>query len=139
MAGFNFPCRMVCLMWMERGEARCACKRMLRDLALVIFCVVAALEQVGPSMARAGAPAPMLLERGLADPMLVSSPVKNDDCGGAVNCCSFVCAPCYLPFRPQYSEAVAVLPGPQPLTSRQDCLRSTILGRDPPIPRNHSL
>lgn len=110
---------------------------MLRYLALLIFCVIAVLAQVGPSVAHGGEPVPSFSKTGHSGSTLTTSPVDGQDC--APSCCTAMCAPCYLPLPPQQNGSVSAPPKSQLLTLRQDCLRSIILGRDPPIPRNHIL
>lgn len=113
---------------------------MLRCLALLIVCVVAVLAQAGPSMAHVGQPLTSTSEHGLSSAELAASPVDDEDCPSGSGCCSAVCAPCYLPLpAPQSGSAIAPPKSSQPLGLRQDCLRSIILGRDPPIPRNRVL
>lgn len=106
---------------------------------MLIVCVVAALAQDGPSMAHGGEPVRSIAEHGFAGTELTTSPLEGDDCTPGAGCCTAMCAPCYLPLPAQQNGSGSVPPKSQPLTPRQDCLRSIILGRDPPIPRNHIL
>lgn len=109
---------------------------MVRYLALLIVCVIAVLAQVGPSMAHVGEPRQSSSEQSLADAVLTTSPTLGDDCDGAASCCAAMCVPCYMPL-PAQQIGFAIGPSPsRPMALRRDCMRSIILGRDPPIPRN---
>jgi hypothetical protein len=112
---------------------------MVRYLALFIYCVIAVLAQVGPSMAHGGEPVLSLSQHGRIGTDLTTSPVDGQDCAPATSCCTALSAPCSLPLPPQQNGSVSAPRKSQPLTWRQDCLRSIILGRDPPIPRNRML
>lgn len=112
---------------------------MVRYLALLIVCVVAVLTQVGPSMAHGGEPASGFPDRGFVGATLTTSPVDGQDCAPGAACCTAMCAACYVPLPPQYGRPVIAPPKSQVLALRQACLRSIILGRDPPVPRNRIL
>lgn len=114
----------------------CGFERMLRYLALLMFCVIAVLTQVGTSMAHGVEPVPSFSNAGHSVSLLTTSPVKGEDCAPGANCCTAMCAPCYLPLPSQQNGFAGAPPKSQILTLRQDCLRSIIVGHDPPIPRN---
>ncbi len=117
----------------------CGRECMVRYLALLIVCVVAVLTQVGPSMAHGGEPASGFPDRGFVGATLTTSPVDGQDCAPGAACCTAMCAACYVPLPPQYGRPVIAPPKSQVLALRQACLRSIILGRDPPVPRNRIL
>lgn len=123
---------------MECGKARCKrfrLEHMVRLLALVIFCLIPVLTQVGPAMASGSEPLPVRSEGGLVSADLTAGSAERPDCDGGASCCMAVCAPCYLPLPLLQSAGLVATPGTQRVTRRHDCLRSIILGRDPPIPR----
>jgi len=110
---------------------------MVRYLALLIVCVVAVLAQAGPSMAHVGEFTPSVSEKDQAASLLKIAPADNEDCASGSGCCSAICAPCFLSLAAQSYGFASFLPtASQTLVLRQDCLRSIILGRDPPIPRD---
>lgn len=113
---------------------------MLRYLALLIVCVLAVLAQAGPSMAHASRAMPKTIGHDTVSAQLTASSMYDQDCPSRSEGCQVMCAPCYQPLPVRQTEFAG---GPskslQPLVLRQNCLRSIILSRDPPVPRNHML
>lgn len=108
---------------------------MIKYVALFIACIIGVLAQIGPSMARVGELQPSGLVQSVAAVVLTSTAPGND-CDGGSSCCAVMCAPCYLPLPVRHNEAATAPSRSQPMAVHQDCLRSIILGRDPPIPRS---
>lgn len=111
---------------------------MLRFLALLVVCTVSFLMQGEPASAHEARFVPLqsiTQADAVADVVLTASTSAND-CSGRLSCCTMTCAPCKLPlpghrgeflWRPVEASAVPGL--------RDDCLRTIILSRDPPVPR----
>lgn len=111
---------------------------MLRFLALLVVCTVSFLMQGEPASAHEARFVPLQSISQLAavaDVVLTASTAAND-CSSRLSCCTMVCAPCKLPlpghrgefmWKPLEASAMPRL--------RDDCLRSIILSRDPPVPR----
>ncbi len=111
---------------------------MLRFLALLVVCTVSFYMQGEPAYADETRFAPLqsiTQPDAVADVVLTTSaPAK--DCSFGPSCCTMMCISCKLPlpgYRGEFLlrpvEALAVP------SLRDDCLRSIILSRDPPVPR----
>lgn len=80
----------------------------------------------------------LLLMRRVPRPFTTPSPAN--DRASPIACCSIACAPCQPPLPGHRMEFVwrSVVSSAVPAL-REDCLRSIIIGRDPPVPRTFSL
>lgn len=115
---------------------------MLRFLALLVVCTVSFLMQGEPASADEARFAPLqsiTQPAAVADVVLTAATPAND-CSSRLSCCTMVCAPCKLPLPGHRGEFLrrpleaSAMPG-----LCDDCLRSIILSRDPPVPRLSSI
>lgn len=118
--------------------ARDPFKHMLRLLALLIICTVSFLMQGEPATAHENR---LVLLQSIPESETVAGAVSTElspanDCSSPLACCTMMCAPCQAPLASHRTgflwkpvEASVVL------AFRDECLRSIILGRDPPVPR----
>ena len=108
---------------------------MFKCLALLILCIAAWFDQAGQSLAHVDEVQTRVADGLTSRTELTPSPVQNDDCPPGASCCVGVCMSCYLPL-PALQNALAIVPtSSHPIRPYRDCLRSTILARDPPVPR----
>jgi hypothetical protein len=114
-------------------------ERMLRILALLIFCMVSLLAQGAPVQAHADHASQTASQSGASHAELRAS--NEGDCPShAGRCCKSICALCYLPMPPQHQGSMAIrLESSLLLPSRDDLARLILLGRDPPVPRPRDL
>jgi len=113
---------------------------MLRYLVLLIAVAFGLLAQAGPSMAHVDQSKPIAMASNMPSSEIRGAPVQEEGCGSKSGCCNVMCAPCYLTLPAQQSRFASLLSrSSQLIAPRQDCLRSIILGRDPPIPRSSLL
>lgn len=127
----------------RRGTVGSGHAHMLRLLALLIICMVSFFFMQGePAFAHGGTVAPVqpLSLRHVDAGPVFTAPSPANDCPSQVACCTMVCAPCKLPMPGHRAEFVwrSVESSAIPAL-RDDCLRSAILSRDPPVPRSHFL
>lgn len=117
-------------------------RQMLRFLALLVICTVSFLMQGGPAFAREAKVVPFqsINQPDAGTEVILTASTPADDCSSRLSCCTMMCAPCKVPlpghrgeflWRPLVASALPGLP--------DDCLRSIILSRDPPVPRLSSL
>ena len=113
--------------------------RMLRVLALLIFCMVSLLAQGAPVQADADLGSQSASQSGASHADLRAS--NEGDCSShAGRCCKSVCALCYLPMPPQPQGPIAIRLETSLLPPwRDDFARLFLLGRDPPVPRLRDL
>ena len=120
----------------ERVNSR-GCDQMVRFLALLTVVVIAVLAEAGPA-AYADALWPVAAQQTVPSSSTLSQPSDSEDCGSQFGCCTANCAACYSSMSSQRTAYVAFSSqSARSLIARQDCQRSIILGRDPPIPRTH--
>lgn len=120
-------------------SARQAMDEMLRILTLLMMCFAFA---IGPGMQ----PAAAIYEDVVAD----ATPAKadtariydaastddHDGCPVSDSCCGLSCPPCLLPLTAERGNIMLTDRKSAAVFRCRDCLRSIILGRDPPIPRS---
>lgn len=113
---------------------------MLRYLAPLMVCMLALVIQSGPAMAHSGEPTPPALEIRLVDAGLKALDADGDECPSESGCCKANCAPCFAPLATQQGRFEIVRRGASKICALgEDCLRSIVLGLDPPVPRSHLL
>ncbi len=113
---------------------------MLRNVILLIAVAFCFLAQAGPSMAHVAQSKPIAMMSYVPNSEIRSTPGHEKGCRSESGCCNVMCAPCYLSLTAQQSRfAGLVARSSRLIQPRQDCLRSIILGRDPPIPRSSTL
>ncbi len=113
---------------------------MLRYLAALMVCMLVLAIQAGPAMAHNGDFTPSGTEIRLANAEFRASAAAQEDCPTDASCCKAICAPCFAPLC-TYQGGLTIIGSwtSKSFAPRQTCLRSFILGRDPPVPRNQIL
>lgn len=114
---------------------------MVRFLVMLTAVVIAVLAQAGPSAAHIDQFWPVNADRAeTAASHVISGPSDDGDCDAELGCCAALCSPGHLSVSLQTPIYLVFLQRAARLwVARHDCLRSIILGRDPPVPRIHLL
>eukprot|EP00456_Euglypha_rotunda_P062334 TRINITY_DN52368_c0_g1_i1.p3 TRINITY_DN52368_c0_g1~~TRINITY_DN52368_c0_g1_i1.p3 ORF type:complete len:129 (-),score=1.43 TRINITY_DN52368_c0_g1_i1:10-396(-) len=109
---------------------------MLRYLAPLMVCMLVWVIQSGPAMAHSGEPTPPVSEIRFVDGELRALDADGDKCPSESGCCKANCAPCVAPLATQQGRFEIVRRGASKICAlRADCLRSIVLGLDPPVPQ----
>ena len=132
----------------RRGRHRKACRgeRMLRVLALLIFCTVSLLAQGTAAQAHPGhasqvrpqshASQVRAQSHATQSEVRASLPDEGDCALHDGRCCKSICAMCYVPMPPPHQGVLTLrLDCSALLPSRDEVARPVLLGRDPPVPR----
>ena len=114
---------------------------MIRYLVMLTAVVIAVLAQAGPSAAHIDQFWPVNADHAAtAASHVISGPSDDGDCDAELGCCAALCSPGHQSVSLQSSICLVFLPRVTRLWgARHDCLRSIILGRDPPVPRTRLL
>lgn len=115
---------------------------MLKLLALLVVCTVSFFMQGKLALAHEGSFAPVhsISQRQMALSPEFPAPLPPNDCSSQRTCCMVVCSPCQVLIAGHRAEFTWRLGKSSAIPALgDDCLRSIILGRDPPVPRSHRL
>lgn len=115
---------------------------MFKLLALLVVCAVSFFVQGKLALAHEGGFAPVhsISQCQMALSPEFAAPLPPNDCSSQRTCCMVVCSPCQVLITGHRTEFTWRLGESSTLPALgDDCLRSIILGRDPPVPRSYRL